>query len=641
MCIIAQFRAKIGLFDAARGPSKSNKMKFMPIVSKNAVGKRTIPKGLLSIFLVLLLSSAKPFLGSYKLNQGEEVCNLNSYYNVRYNMCNGLAYSLDWNKLMKITNGNKEHTVTIGHWNGGSSQLGKSAKGIEKLEQIKQILGNNKIDILGISEANLKQDLDPSNYRIDGFDCVKSGGDTARTITFIKSNLNYKVCTNLMNDGSAENWLEIGSHRNKWQVGVYYREFKQPGKPDSGSLEEQSARLESFLVKAEGAASKGNCILIGDFNVNLDQDNSENPYLSEELKDKLLDTLPLAGYTQLVKENTRHRNGNKSTLIDHSWTNNVNKHVHTKNLESDSDHDIILTTLLTKGNISTKEATRTRNYKNFDVSNYLADLMGQPWSLVYNHTDPTLIDDKITYLLMYVLEQYAPMTYKPKRKNYEGLKLSTECLELIKTKNQMKFLAKSTGNLTDWNNWKKAKNSANNKVKQEKALSEETKMFEISNDASGRQLWQMVKLNAGWIKSLAPKSLVNNGLIITSPKLMANALNKAFLGRISNICTNLGDPTEDPLKLLHQSMDKWELKHTIEQFELEKITPARTREIINNLKNSHSECILGLSNHIIKLSMEPLILPITYLINQCIETSIFPNKWKLSKIVPLYKGKGS
>merc|ERR1712030_171490 len=235
----------------------------------------------------------------------------------------------------------------------------------------------------------------------------------------------------------------------------------------------------------------------------------------------------------------------------------------------------------------------TRNYKNFDVSNYLADLMGQTWSQVYNYTDPTLIDDKITYLLMYVLEQYAPMTYKPKRKNYEGLKLSADCLKLIKTKNQMKTLAKSTGKFTDWNNWKKAKNSANNKIRLEKNLSEETKMFEISNDATGRQLWQMVKLNAGWIKSLAPKSLAKNGLIITSPKIMANALNESFLGKISNICTNLGDPTEDPLKLLHQSMSKWEHKHKIEQFELKKIKPARTRELIKSLKNSHSECNLG------------------------------------------------
>ena len=120
-------------------------------------------------------------------------------------------------------------------------KLEKSSKGIEKLEQVKLILSNNKIDILGISEANLKNDLDPCNYRIDGFDCIKSGGDTARTITFIKSNLNYKVITNLMENDCAENWLEIGSHKNKWTIGVFYREFKQLGKPDSGSLDEQTA----------------------------------------------------------------------------------------------------------------------------------------------------------------------------------------------------------------------------------------------------------------------------------------------------------------------------------------------------------------------------------------------------------------
>ena len=121
------------------------------------------------------------------------------------------------------------------------------------------------------------------------------GGNIARSVSYVRSTLNYKVNSTLMNDNSAENWLEIGSHRNKWQVGVYYREFKQLGKPDSSSLEQQSIRLDSFLTKAESAASKGNCILIGDFNLNLDQENSEQPFLSEELKDKLLDSLPLAG----------------------------------------------------------------------------------------------------------------------------------------------------------------------------------------------------------------------------------------------------------------------------------------------------------------------------------------------------------
>ena len=155
-------------------------------------------------------------------------------------------------------------------------------------------------------------------------------------------------------------------------------------------------------------------------------------------------------------------------------------------------------------------------------------------------------------------------------------------------------------------------------------------MLEISDDATGRQLWQMVKANAGWLKSLAPKSLMIKGIQVTSPKQMANAINKAFIQKISNICIQLGDPTEDPLTILNQAMNKWEHKSRVKTFELRKITPKRTREIISKLKNSHSECIRGLSNHIIKLSMEPLVLPLTYLINKCISQSIFPNKWKLS-----------
>ena len=234
MCLIAQYRANIGRFDLLRGPIRSNKMKSISVSTK-AVGGRFIPNGL-SILLLCLLYSA---LGTQQSNKGDEGKNL-SPGNVFYNkgeeginlssenlncyccdpvknvhsmvrdsskMCNKSSYKLEWNKIMKRVNGNREHSVTIAHWNGGASQLGKSSKGIEKLEQLKLILSNNKIDIPGISEANLKNDLDPCNYRIDGFDCIKSGGETARTITYIKSNLNYKVLTNQMENDCAENWL--------------------------------------------------------------------------------------------------------------------------------------------------------------------------------------------------------------------------------------------------------------------------------------------------------------------------------------------------------------------------------------------------------------------------------------------------
>ena len=63
------------------------------------------------------------------------------------------------------------------------------------------------------------------------------------------------------------------------------------------------------------------------------------------------------------------------------------------------------------------------------------------------------------------------------------------------------------------------------------------------------------------------------------------------------------------------------------------------RELFKMLQNSGSEDLNGLSNKILKISIEALILPITHLINQCIRTKKW-NKWKLFKILCLYKNKG-
>ena len=43
----------------------------------------------------------------------------------------------EWNSFMKATNGNIKQCMNVAHWNGGSSHLGKSTKGKEKLEHVK------------------------------------------------------------------------------------------------------------------------------------------------------------------------------------------------------------------------------------------------------------------------------------------------------------------------------------------------------------------------------------------------------------------------------------------------------------------------------------------------------------------------
>ena len=92
--------------------------------------------------------------------------------------------------------------------------------------------------------------------------------------------------------------LEFGKGRNKWISGHFYREHMLLGDPNSKSWENQIERLDTFLDSVETISNRGNCIRSGDFNINMNPNYNE--HYNSELKNKLLDVLPLAGFTQVV-----------------------------------------------------------------------------------------------------------------------------------------------------------------------------------------------------------------------------------------------------------------------------------------------------------------------------------------------------
>ena len=68
-----------------------------------------------------------------------------------------------------------------------------------------------------------------------------------------------------------------------------------------------------------------NTIILGDFNVNLAENVQNMIQGATELKDILLENLPSQGYTQCVRNCTRHSSNTISSLIDHVWIGNMNK----------------------------------------------------------------------------------------------------------------------------------------------------------------------------------------------------------------------------------------------------------------------------------------------------------------------------
>ena len=114
------------------------------------------------------------------------------------------------------------------------------------------------------------------------------------------------------------------------------------------------SRFENFLEVINKSRNNQNVVILGDFNVNLSNEEEDINVNNIIFKDVLLDSLPIEGFTQVVKKNTRHCSNSKSSLIDHIWMKNLSKLVQVTNHDTSSDHDLILATVKLNGSVGAK-----------------------------------------------------------------------------------------------------------------------------------------------------------------------------------------------------------------------------------------------------------------------------------------------
>ena len=74
-------------------------------------------------------------------------------------------------------------------------------------------------------------------------------------------------------------------------------------------------------------------------------------------------------------------------------------------------------------------------------------------------------------------------------------------------------------------------------------------------------------------------------------------------------------------------------------FHFQNINENDVSEIINNLQKKSSCGIDGLNSIVIKSCSKSLLKPLTLIINQSLNTGIFPDKLKIAKVIPIYKEK--
>jgi len=149
-----------------------------------------------------------------------------------------------------------------------------------------------------------------------------------------------------------------------------------------------------------------------------------------------------------------------------------------------------------------------------------------------------------------------------------------------------------------------------------------------------KQTWKNIKnLINGTKEKNIPLSFVIEGKVITEPKQIADAFNNYF--------NNMGLPPQDDNVTTEEDAT---VNHFLDylcpvehRFQFHFVTESDIKKVLNSLAPKTSYGIDGLSVKFIKIIEDPLVPPLTKIVNQMLASGIFPDFLKTAKITPVYK----
>ena len=147
-------------------------------------------------------------------------------------------------------------------------------------------------------------------------------------------------------------------------------------------------------------------------------------------------------------------------------------------------------------------------------------------------------------------------------------------------------------------------------------------------------MWATIKELAGAKTIQTPRTIIDGGATVTSPKQIANVLNERFVDKIETIRAGFTPPKIDPIELLRELAPRPD-----EELEIKEITLEETKKYIKNLKATNTTGYDRISSKILKLAIPIMSILITHAINSSLRENKFPESLKITRILPILNKK--
>lgn len=469
---------------------------------------------------------------------------------------------------------------------------------------VKDFILQENFDVIGIVETWLTDGVPSTAVNIDGYKFVRCDRETrgGGVGLYLKSNLRYEVVKIGCLESLEQLWVKLTVSKKQTVVGVLYRA------PNKNILD--------FLSNFEDTVSDifprcNEVICGGDINIDMLDLSNRKTLLFTECFESF-------NFKQVINNPTRVTNSS-STLLDIILiSNDLNyEKCGVKNVPNVSDHYLVFCTLKDKKTLPEETFIKFRNFKRIDLELLNNLLRLTPFDDIIDMQNINAKVDYFNSLLIGLFDAVAPeKSIKIKKQKQPWFTDTIKLMITIRDKALKKY--EKTKSKIHWEYYKTLRNQTNVAIRNEK---KHYLQYVVKNNNSSKVLWKKLDNLNVYNKSKETNELPDT---LNVPDDVNNYFLQQGTGNFV--------PDKD---LVHYYNTNFKTDFN-RLFTFETVPENVIYKYLLEIKSKATGA--DQINIEMLLLCCPHILPyVTDIVNFCLDKNVFPDAWKVSKVIPIPK----
>ena len=266
-----------------------------------------------------------------------------------------------------------------------------------------------------------------------------------------------------------------------------------------------------------------------------------------------------------------------------------------------------------------------RSYRNYDKEVFQENLINANWDPFYDNDDPNWLWDYMYDIILGKIDTMCPMK-SFKVTEFREVWMTNEAIEAIKDKDRALRRAKRSGTEADWAEARRLRNQLGKDIRNLRA--DYLKNQQAENKDDPKKFWKCVS-------TILPGKKGSHGSIWLKDKGSGSDIEREeTAGYVNKFFTDIGPNLAKTHKVgwryygatVPESVD--DISTDLEE----------VNKLCKGIEVMKASGMDKLSTKVCKDAFMVLGHQLTYLFNCSLEKAVFPHKWKVAKVVPLFKG---